>query len=246
MYPVIAEFGPVTIYSYGMMIAIAFLLGIFVARIEARRKKIKPDLIYDLGLYIVIGSIIGARLYYLAFSSPEIFIKTPLSIFKVWQGGLAIHGGIIGGIVTGIVFSKRHKVSFWVLADLIAPSILLGQAIGRIGCFLNGCCYGVPTESIFGVKFPEIGVTVHPTQLYELIFNLIGFFVLWNLRKKIKFQGGLFLAYLMIYNSIRVFISSLRWDSLYIWGTGLKIAQVLSGVIFIIALILFVKREKNA
>ena len=246
MYPIIAKFGPITIYSYGMLLAIAFLLGIYVARIEARRKNISQELLYDLVFYIIISSVIGARLYYLAFFDPKSFITSPLSIFKVWQGGLAIHGGVLGGIFAGIFFSRRRKISFWKLADLVAPSIIIGQAVGRIGCFLNGCCYGVPTESIFGVKFPEISVTVHPTQAYEAFLNLIGFFVLWNLRKKIKFEGGLFLMYLMTYNSIRIAVSSLRWDSLYMWGTDLKIAQVLSSVVFIIALVLFIKRQKNA
>ena len=246
MHPIITKLGPVTIYSYGMMVAIAFVLGIYVAGIEARRKGIKQDLIYDLVFYIVIGSLIGARFYYLAFFDPSVFIKAPLSILKIWEGGVAIHGAILGGIVVGILFSKLKKISFWKLADLVAPSIILGQATGRIGCFLNGCCFGVPTESIFGVRFPLTGVAVHPTQLYELVLNSIGFFILWSVRKKIKFDGGLFLLYLMIYNCIRIPISSLRGDSLYIWGTNLKIAQITSAVIFVIALVLFVKRKKNA
>ena len=188
MHPIITKLGPITIYSYGMMVAIAFVLGIYVAGIEARRKGIKQDLVYDLMFYIVIGSLIAARFYYLAFFDPSVFIKSPLSIFKIWEGGVAIHGGILGGIIAGIVFSKLKKTSFWKLADLVAPSIILGQAIGRIGCFLNGCCFGVPTESIFGVRFPLTDVAVHPTQLYELVLNSIGFFILWSVRKKIKFD----------------------------------------------------------
>ena len=109
MHPIIAKVGPITIYSYGMLLAIAFLLGIYVARIEARRKNINQELLYDLAFYIIIGSVIGARLYYLAFFDPKTFITSPLSIFKVWQGGLAIHGGILGGIVAGILFSRRRK-----------------------------------------------------------------------------------------------------------------------------------------
>ena len=246
MHPIIAKFGPVTIYSYGMMIAIAFVFGIYLARIEAARKNLKKDLIYDFSFYLIIGALIGARLYYISFFNPRSFIEEPLSIFRIWQGGLAIHGGILGGIVACILFAKQRGISFWKLADLVAPSLILGQAIGRIGCFLNGCCYGVPTESIFGVKFPQIAVAVHPTQLYELTLDLIGFFVLWGMRQKIKFDGGLFLLYLMIYNSIRIAVSSLRGDSLYIWGTDIRIAQVISAVIFIIALALYIRREKNA
>ena len=234
MYPIIAKFGPVTIYSYGLLVAIAFLLGIFIARLEARRKSIKPDLLYDLSLYLVIGSLLGGRLYYLIFFNPQVFIREPLSILKVWEGGLAIHGAVFGGILACFLFSRIHKTSFWKLADIVAPSVILSQAIGRIGCFLNGCCFGVPTESRFGVKFPAgtmpdlaySGLAVHPTQLYELFFSMIGFFVLWSVRKKIRFDGGLFLLYLMTYNCIRIVVSSLRGDSLYIWDTNIKIAQI--------------------
>jgi phosphatidylglycerol:prolipoprotein diacylglycerol transferase len=253
MYPIIAKFGPITIYSYGLMLAIAFLFAIYVARIEAVRKTIKIDLVYDLAFYLIIGSLIGARLYYLAFFNPSSFIENPLSIFKVWEGGLAIHGGILGGILTGLLFSRLHRFNFFRLADLAAPSIILAQAIGRIGCFLNGCCFGVPTESIFGVRFPEHSlayiayrdIAVHPTQLYEIILNLIGFLVLWSMRRRIRFEGGLFLLYLMIYNSIRIVVSSLRGDSLYIWNTDIKIAYIVSGLIFVIAMLLFIKREKG-
>ncbi len=254
MYPIIAKFGPITIYSYGLMVALAYLLGLYVARYEAIRKGIKLDLLYDLAFYLVIGSLIGARLYYIALFDGASFVKNPISIFKIWEGGLAIHGAIIGGILTGILFTRLRKVSFWKLADLIAPSIILGQAVGRIGCFLNGCCFGVPTQSIFGVRFPEENsahiayqdLALHPTQLYEFILNLIGFFALWSMRKKMKREGNLFLLYLMIYSFIRVLVSSLRGDSLYIWGTDLKIAQVISTVIFIIALSIFIKRHKSA
>ncbi|MDP8229536.1 MAG: prolipoprotein diacylglyceryl transferase [Candidatus Gorgyraea atricola] len=236
MHPIIAKFGPITIYSYGMMIAIAFVFGIYLARIEAVRKNFKKDLIYDLSFYLIIGALIGARLYYLLFFSPRVFIEEPLSIFRIWQGGLAIHGGILGGIIACILFAKRRGISFWGLADLVAPSLLLGQAIGRIGCLLNGCCYGIPIDAS----------RVHSTQAYEMVLNLIGFFGLWIARKKIIFSGGLFLLYLMIYNSIRIVVSSLRADSLYIWGTDIKIAQVISGVVFIIAVALYMRRKKNA
>jgi len=253
MCPIIAELGPVTIYSYGMMVAIAFIFGLYIARIEAVRKGIKIDLVYDLAFYLIIGSLIGSRVYYLLFFNPSSFIKEPLSIFKIWQGGLAIHGAILGGILTGILFSKLRKISFWVLADLVAPSIIISQAIGRLGCFLNSCCFGVPTESIFGIRFPEgslpniaySGLAVHPTQLYEGFFSIIGFFILWSVRRRMKFDGGLFLLYLMIYNCIRITVSSLRADSLYIWGSNIRIAQVISSAIFIIALAIFIKRQKT-
>ncbi|PIW67289.1 MAG: prolipoprotein diacylglyceryl transferase [Candidatus Omnitrophica bacterium CG12_big_fil_rev_8_21_14_0_65_42_8] len=228
MHPIIAKIGPFTIYSYGIMVAIAFLFGIFIARREAVRKNIKPGLVYDLGFYLLIGSIIGARIYYILFFGLKDFLAEPASIFKVWQGGLAIHGGIFGGIITSIIFSNARKISFWALADLIAPSIILGQAIGRIGCYLNGCCYGINNQ---------------PTQIYELILDFIGFLLLWGLRKKIRFKGGLFLLYLMTYSVIRIIVSQFRADNLYLWNTGITLAGLSSLIIFIIAMALFIRKR---
>jgi len=230
MYPIIAKIGPFTIYSYGMMVAIAFLFGIFIAKYEAVRKKINPDLLYDLSFYLLVGSIIGARVYYIFFFDLKSFLENPLSMFKIWQGGLSIHGGIFAGIITGLIFSKARKASFWVLADLISPSIILGQAIGRIGCFFNGCCGGI---------------NGHPTQIYELILDFSGFLLLWNLRKKIKFEGGLFLLYLMMYSVIRIIVSQFRVDNLYLWGTGLTLADLTSIAMFIIATALFLKKRHD-
>lgn len=253
MHPIIAKLGPITIHSYGLMVAVACLAGIYVAVAETRRRGIKIELVYDFVFYLIVGSIIGARLYYLAFLDPSSLLKAPLSIFKIWEGGLAIHGAIFGGILSGLIFSKFRRISFWKLFDLIAPSIILGQAIGRIGCFLNGCCYGVPTESVFGVRFPENslpyfaykGLPVHPTQLYEFILNIFGFFFLWSIRKKIKYEGGVFLLYLIVYNCIRLMVSGLRGDSFFVWGTSLKLAQAISIIILIIAFILFIKKERH-
>jgi len=230
MYPIIAKIGPFTIYSYGMMVAIAFLFGVFVARLEAVRKKINPDLVYDLSFYLLVGSIIGARIYYIFFFDLGSFLKNPLSLFMIWQGGLSIHGGIFAGIITGVMFSKINKTSFWVLADLIAPSIILGQAIGRIGCFLNGCCGGI---------------SGHPTQIYELLLDFLGFLFLWKLRQKVKFEGALFLLYLMLYSVIRIIVSQFRGDNLYLWSTGLTLADLTSTAMFIIAAALFLKKRHD-
>ena len=230
MYPIIAKIGPVTIYSYGMMVAIAFLVGISVAKLEAARKNIKPDLVYDFGFYLAAGSIIGARIYYILFFGLKGFLDDPISIFKIWQGGLAIHGAIAGGIITGAIFSKVRKISFWKLADLISPSIILGQAIGRIGCFLNGCCYGINN---------------HPAQLYELVLDFMGFLLLWGLRKKLKFEGALFLLYLMLYAVIRTIVSQSRADNLYLWNTSFTLADATSAGMFIIAMILYIKKRNG-
>ncbi|MDO8603645.1 MAG: prolipoprotein diacylglyceryl transferase [Candidatus Omnitrophota bacterium] len=236
MYPIIAKIGPFIIYSYGMMVAIAFLFGVVIAKLEAVRKKINPDLVYDLSFYLLIGSMIGARFYYIFFFDLENFLENPLSVFKIWQGGLSIHGGIFAGVITGLVFSKARRISFWVLADLVAPSIILGQAIGRVGCFLNGCCFGISIR-------PFCGLRSHPTQIYELILDSVGFLVLWGLRKKIKLAGGLFLLYIMLYSVIRIIVSHFRADNSYLWNTNLTLADLTCVVMFTAALVLFIKKK---
>ena len=229
MHPIIAKIGPFTIYSYGMMVAIAFLFGIFIARLEAVRKNIKQDLVYDFSFYLIIGSIIGARVYYILFFDINGLLKDPIAVFKVWQGGLSIHGGILAGVVTGLIFSRLKKISFWVLSDLVSPSIILGQAIGRIGCYLNGCCFGINNQ---------------PTQIYELILDFIGFLLLWNLRKKIKMKGGLFLLYLMIYAVIRIIVSRFRADNMYLWNTSLTLADLTSVIMFVTGMVFFIIKKK--
>ena len=130
------------------------------------------------------------------------------------------------------IFKTLSMFTFWALADLIAPSIILGQAIGRIGCFLNGCCFGMPMKPFCGLKS-------HPTQIYELVLDFFGFLILWRLRKKVKLEGGLFLLYIMIYSVIRIIVSRFRADNLYLWNTSLTLADLTSVTIFIIAMILF-------
>lgn len=238
MHPIIAKIGFFTIYSYGMMVAIAFLFGISIAKREAVRKNIKPELVYDFSFCLLIGSIISARIYYILFFGLRGFLENPISIFKIWEGGLSIHGAILGGAITGIIFSKKRKVSFWQLADLISPSIILGQAIGRIGCFLNGCCFGMPMKYFSCIER-------HPTQIYESILDFIGFLLLWKLRERIKFKGGLFLSYLMTYGVIRIIVSQFRADNTYLGNTAFTLAGLTSVILFIIAMILYIKKSHD-
>lgn len=204
------------------MIATACIVGIWVAGKEAERKGHDRKMIQDFSLYAIIGAIIGARFYYVAFGDWSGFLENPLSIFAIWQGGLAIHGGILGGLIVGIFYTRKHNISFLKLADTFAPSLILGQAIGRIGCFFNGDAHGYPTdlpwgivyssESPAGQMFP--GKALHPTQLYEMILNLIIFGILWKFRKRIKIDGHLFFLYVILYSIIRIFVEHFRADKL--------------------------------
>jgi phosphatidylglycerol---prolipoprotein diacylglyceryl transferase len=255
MNPVLLEIGPLTIRWYGVMIATACLLGIWLTGKEADRKGLDKKIIQDFSLYAVIGAIIGARFYYVAFGDWSLFLKKPLSLFAIWQGGLAIHGGILGGLLVGLFYTRKHKISFLKLADTLTPSIILGQAIGRIGCFFNGDAHGYPTDLPWGIVFsPETpagqmfpGQSLHPTQLYEMILNLIIFGVLWKVRKKIKIEGYLFLHYVMLYSIIRIFVEHFRPDKLT-YLSQISAAQSIGilGIVLSISFMLYLKGKKTS
>lgn len=244
MYPILFRIGNLEIRSYGVMIALAFIMGTFLSLREARRKGFKPELIYDLVFYVMIASIIGSRLYFVVFSDLSYFVHHPMEIFALWKGGLSLHGGLIGGLIAGIWFCKRKGIPFWGFADTVTPSIILGQAIGRIGCTLNGCSYGRPAGLPWAIIFTNpdalapLNKPLHPTQIYEFSLDLLLFGVLWFLRKKIKFDGQLFIYYVFGYAAIRFFIENFRGDQLKIMGL-FPVAQVMSVTILIIAVVAY-------
>ncbi len=234
MHPVLIEIGPLTIRWYGVMIATAVLVGLWLANKEGIRKGFERQRIQDFIFFVIIAGVIGARIYFVMFSDPDYFLTHPLRLLAFWEGGLAIHGAIIAGIGVAIWYTWRKKIPFWKWTDTFAPSLILGQAIGRIGCFLNGDAHGYPTtlpwglvyapDSPAGQMFP--GEPLHPTQLYELGFNLGIFLVLWKLRKKNFFDGFLFLMYVVLYSSIRIFVEHFRADRLTYLG-DISAAQTL-------------------
>ena len=226
MHPILAEIGPLTLRWYGVMIATAILVGVWFAGKEGERKGFDRQKILDFAFYVILAGILGARIYYVLFSDLSDLLAHPLKIIALWEGGLAIHGAIIAGVIVAIWFTWKEKVPFRRWADTLAPSLILGQAIGRIGCFLNGDAHGIPTampwglvyspDSPAGQMFP--GKPLHPTQLYELGFNLIIFAFLWRLRKKCFFDGFIFLLYVILYSSIRILVELFRADQLTYFG----------------------------
>lgn len=236
------ELGPLTIYWYGIIIGFGALLGYFIAQKEATRLGLGKDVFTDLIIWALPISIVSARIYYVIFSW-DYYSQHPSEIIMIWQGGIAIHGALIGAVITTIIFSKRRKLSFWKLADIAAPSIILGQAIGRWGNFMNQEAHGGPTTRLFleNLMLPDWiinqmyinGQYYQPTFLYESLWSLIGFAILILLRKVNLKRGELFLTYITWYSIGRFFIEGLRTDSLMLTET-LRMAQVIS-----IALILF-------
>ena len=254
MHPVLIEIGPFTIRWYGVMIATAVLVGLWLAGREGVRKGFEKQKIQDFSFFLIIAGLIGARIYFVLFSDLGNFLAEPLRLLAFWEGGLAIHGAIIAGIVVSIWYTWRKKISIWKWMDTFAPSLILGQAIGRIGCFLNGDAHGYPTtlpwgmvyapDSPAGQMFP--GQTLHPTQLYELGFNLGIFLILWQLRKKNFFDGFLFLLYVILYSSTRIFVEHFRADKLTYFG-NISAAQTvgIAAVVISLGVIIALSRRKR-
>ncbi|MDA3128703.1 prolipoprotein diacylglyceryl transferase [Aliibacillus thermotolerans] len=247
------EFGPFTIYWYGVIIVFGAILGYIIATKEAKKRGLPKDIFADLLIFALPISIICARLYYVIFRW-EYYGNHPEKIIAVWEGGLAIHGGLIGAVVTAIVFARVKKVSFWKLADVAAPSIILGQAIGRWGNFMNQEAHGGPVtrEFLESLFLPEFiinqmyieGVYYHPTFLYESLWNLLGFALLLYLRRVNLRRGELFLTYVIWYSVGRFFIEGLRTDSLMI-ADILRAAQVMSLLLIVLAVALLIYRRTH-
>lgn len=248
------ELGPISIYWYGIIIAAGVLFGLILANREGKRLALPKDTFTDLLVWAVPFALIGARTYYVIFQW-DVYKHQPEKIIAIWEGGIAIHGALIGSIVTAIVFAKVKGISFWKLADIAAPSVLLGQAIGRWGNFMNQEAHGGPVtrEFLEGLFLPDFiinqmyidGTYYHPTFLYESLWSLIGVIVLMLLRRKAPLRRGeLFLTYIIWYSVGRFFIEGLRTDSLLLAGT-VKMAQVVSVVAIIVSIVLIIVRRKR-
>lgn len=237
--PILIKIGPLTIRWYGLLIATAVLIGVNLSQYLAKRRHVNPDLLGDLVIWLVIGAIPAARLYYVLFEWSE-YAKNPGKIIAIWEGGIAIHGAILGGTIATLIFARINKISFWQLADLVAPSLILGQAIGRWGNFFNSEAFGSPTNLPWKLFIPlerrPLGYEnfdfFHPTFLYESVWNLMVFGLLLTLffrslqgKPRLK-TGTVFLVYLVAYSLGRFWIEGLRTDSL-MFGP-IRMAQVVS------------------
>lgn len=240
----IFSLGPITLHWYGLLIAIAVLVGVSLSQSLAEKRGVDPEKIGDLLLWVVPSAIICARIYYVAFEWAS-YADDPLRALAIWQGGIAIHGAVIGGTLATWFFARVNRLSFWQLTDFVAPSLILGQAIGRWGNFFNSEAFGGPTNLPWKLFIPrtvnglprrppgyEAVEYFHPTFLYESIWNLgvfalLLFLFFWGLKNSGKFRAGtLFLVYMIAYGTGRFWIEGLRTDSLMLGP--LRVAQLIS------------------
>jgi len=233
------EIGPLSVHWYGILIASAVLIGLTLSQKLAEYRQVNPDLLGDLVMWLVIAALPAARLYYVLFEWQN-YAQNPADIIAIWKGGIAIHGAIIGGTIAAIIFAKLNKTSFWQLVDLVVPSLILGQAIGRWGNFFNSEAFGDPTDLPWKLYIPlqnrppslQQYEYFHPTFLYESLWNIMVFSLLlylffWGLKHNNRLKiGTLGFVYLIAYSCGRFWIEGLRTDSL-MFGP-LRMAQMIS------------------
>jgi phosphatidylglycerol:prolipoprotein diacylglycerol transferase len=232
MHPIICHIGPLTIYSYGLMFAIAVFTASYLASRQTARIGVPPEIVYDLTFWVVIAGVVGARIAYV-FLNWDYFVSAPVEIVMLQHGGLAWQGGFIGGAAAGVYYLRKKKVRFWPFLDMIAPYIALGHAIGRVGCFLNGCCYGKPAS--WGLYFPVWQERLQPTQLYMVLGQLAIFLILRYAQPRVKKTGQVFVLYLILSSVERFLVEFPRADHEVYFG--LSIFQYVCIVIFAAALL---------
>lgn len=258
MHPTLLEldlgFIKIPFHTYGLMIAIGFLIAIYTVRKLAFKNKINPDLVSDLSFWLLIFGFAGARVLFVL-TRLDYFIDNPMDIVRVWEGGLVFFGGLISSTIYAVYFFRKHKLSPWKMMDVLMPGVTIAHAFGRLGCLGAGCCYGKPTDVPWGIKLnSELvdvglrGVPLHPTQLYEFSSLMILFFGLIYINKHKKFDGQAGLTYFMLYPLIRSVIEIFRGDVIrgFLIDNVLSTSQFISIVVFAIAAFVLNYRLKNS
>jgi phosphatidylglycerol:prolipoprotein diacylglycerol transferase len=252
MYPILFSYGPLRIFTYGFFLALAFLCSMYMAGQEAKRRGGRAEQIYDLSFYSIIGALIGSRVLDVILKW-DYFSAQPMEIFMIWKGGLAFQGGLIFGVPTMLWYIYRHQMPLWTTMDIMALAVPLGQCIGRLGCFMAGCCFGQECHQPWAVTFnhPDtlgpLGVPVHPTQLYESVLSLGVFgFLLW-LRHRQRFPGQILGTYFLLAGAVRFFIEFFRGDERGpVLLLGMPSTQVIALGLIVVATLLLLWRSRAA
>jgi phosphatidylglycerol:prolipoprotein diacylglycerol transferase len=258
MYPELFRVGPLVVNSYGLMLALAFIVGIFLALKKAEKRGIDNNTIINLAFVVMVSAIVGSRLFYVLFHLEEFkgrWLYTFLPIQpdgSIGLGGLIFLGGFLGAILSGAIYIQKKGLSFWKVVDSVAPSLALGLFFGRIGCFLNGCCFGKTCSLPWAVTFPPnsaagyqmAGVAIHPTQLYSSAYGLLIFIILMLLDRKKHYDGFLFAIFLMLYGVSRFTVDFFRfYESQMFLIDGIGFNQILSFLLVVSGIILLLMKK---
>ena len=258
MHPEILHWGVVHIRSYGLLLAVAFLVGTWLALRDARRRQLDEDKVITVILAALIAGVLGARALYVIEHITE-FRHGWMGVLALWQGGLTLYGGVIAGAVVGLLAARQAGLPMWIVADALTPSVALGTGFGRIGCYLNGCCYGRPTHLPWGVRFPadsfaslEFGnVAVHPAQLYFSALGFGLFTLLWSIRKRVATPGVLFWTFVALFAFLRIPLDLTRAyepeaQAFTIGTTVVTESQITSLLVGLIALLMILRLRRAA
>jgi phosphatidylglycerol:prolipoprotein diacylglycerol transferase len=211
MHPILFQVGDFKVYSYGFFVALGILVAVLVTMGKFRKAGESPQIVLDLAVVVVVFGLVGARLGYVFLYDPVFYLTHPWRILFIQEGGLAFYGALLLGLVAAVAFLRKKRFPFFVFADYAAPALALGYAIARIGCFLNGCCYGKPTTVPWRIVFPTVDeLPRHPTQIYAALASLFIFCFLERLFPRRKFHGQVFSSYLFLYGASRAVIEIFR------------------------------------
>jgi phosphatidylglycerol---prolipoprotein diacylglyceryl transferase len=233
------SFGPFTIHFFGLMIAIGAIVGVMLFIREAKRRKMNHKLLMDGAMYSFVGGILGARIVFILFYNPSFYFANPMEVFFIQNGGLSIHGGILGGVLVGYLFLKKHKLPIWQTLDVVAPSLILAQGISRIGCDV----FGGPISSVLPWGIEKYGELLHPAQAYEFLLDYLLFGYLWLRLKKTSYTGQVFLHYLIGYLAIRGIVEFTRINPMVVGSFSVSHVMSLIGIIIAAFLIKYRKRS---
>jgi len=251
MYPILFKIGPLPIYSFGVMVVAGVVTYMLVTLHYARREGIKAETIFDFTIYLILMSAFGSRLVYVI-GQWDHYQNNLIEIFMFPKGGFILMGGLLFGILTAIVYARIKRIPILKFVDVLAPGAILGYAVGRIGCFFNGCCFGKPTDLFWGIVFPRGSlahsyfpdVAVHPTQLYAFFSMVLAFFVLVLLYRRKRFDGYVFFWALILYSTYRFLIEFIRFSPIY-W-LGLTPTQWGMIVVFMVGFFCLIKPRSAA
>lgn len=251
MHPILFQLGPITLHTYGLFVASGFLLGIaWSARVARKEGFIDPQVVYDASFWLIISALVFSRLAYVIVEYRH-YISNPLGVFKIWEGGLVFYGGVIGACGAILWLARKYQFDVWRFADLSAPGVAIGHAVGRLGCFFAGCCYGMQTTVPWAVTFHDIhsiapiGIPLHPTQLYDALNEVIVFSIITIMRPRAKFPGQVWWTWVGLYAVGRAIVETFRGDPRGAWfGGAVSTSEALAALAVAFAVFVYFKNRR--